>query len=154
MNLIYEEARNRLLSCIKKENDCWIWQKSCFVDGYGQTSLKGKKVRAHRLSYFLFKGINPGKLYVCHTCDNRKCINPDHLWLGTAKKNTQDSIIKGRSVLLKGEKSYSSKLTEKEVKEIKELLKNGMYQRNIAKIYKVHQANICAINRKKIWSHI
>lgn len=150
-----EEGKRRLLENIKIENDCWIWQRGIFSkDGYGQTQINKKKYRTHRLSYMVFKGIDPGKMYVCHTCDNRKCVNPEHLWLGTARQNTKDSLDKGRSVLLKGEDSYSSFLTENEVKEIKILLKKGIFQREIAILYGVSQSNISCISKGETWTHI
>jgi hypothetical protein len=151
----FAEGRKRILENIKIEGDCWIWQRGIFVkDGYGQTQINKKKYRTHRLSYLVFNNIDPGKMYVCHTCDNRLCVNPKHLWLGTAKENTKDSIEKGRSALLKGEDSYSSFLTEKEVKEIKELFKKGVFQKEIALLYGVTQSNISCIFSGKSWSHV
>ena len=79
--------------------DCWIWHKAynrtmyrCSKEKYG--SYKGKP--AHRVSWTLFKGEIPNKLWVLHKCDNPFCVNPDHLFLGTAKDNNQDKAQKGR----------------------------------------------------------
>ena len=149
MEKVYFEAKLRLLENIKIKNSCWIWQKSCFHDGYGQTSLLGKKMRAHRLSYFLFMGVDPGKLYVCHHCDNPKCINPDHMFLGTYEENMQDCKNKNRMV--KGERQVRSKLKQSQIIEIKEMVRNGIYQKDIAKIYGVTQANISCIMRQISW---
>lgn len=87
----------RLRYYIKIENNCWNWQGALNHGGYGKFSMKTyKNISAHRASYIIFKGKIADNLYVCHTCDNPKCVNPDHLWLGTNKDNQRDSIKKGR----------------------------------------------------------
>lgn len=79
-------------------NGCWEWTGFKFPKGYGQFSLTINGDRyAHRISYFLFKNVNPDKLAVCHTCDNPSCVNPNHMFLGTLNDNNQDMIRKGRS---------------------------------------------------------
>lgn len=77
------------------ESGCWEWQGTLGQLGYGQTTFQNKKWIVHRLSYFVFKGDLRG-LDVCHTCDNKKCCNPDHLWLGTHIENMDDHVFKGR----------------------------------------------------------
>lgn len=76
-------------------DECWPWQRGR-AGGYGILHLNGKTAYAHRRAYELTHGEIPADLYICHKCDNPPCCNPAHLWPGTAKENTQDSIAKGR----------------------------------------------------------
>ena len=90
---------------IKSEDDCWHWTASCRSNGYGAFKTKEKTHGSHRLSYELTYGsITDSTLKVCHKCDNRKCVNPNHLFLGTDKDNMQDCKAKGRLVVNEGKK--------------------------------------------------
>lgn len=84
----------------KNERECWEWKGPLHPNGYGYTTNyeKNKRAHVHRISYEIFKGDIPQGKYVCHHCDNRKCINPDHLWIGSAKENMQDAKRKGRLI--------------------------------------------------------
>jgi len=88
-------------------------------NGYGQIGLGKKVLLAHRASYITFVGEIAAGLYVCHKCDNRKCFNPSHLFLGTNRDNMLDMISKGRQKTLSGENSPSCKLTDQQVEEIR-----------------------------------
>lgn len=88
----------RFLSYVEKKADCWVWVGASNKRGYGKFALDKNNIymAAHRAAYVLFNNVEPNTLMVCHSCDNPSCVNPDHLWLGTAKDNIQDSINKGR----------------------------------------------------------
>lgn len=88
----------RFWKYVKKTNTCWNWTGGFLQSGYGIFTINNKIVRAHRFSYELHKNKIPVNLNVCHSCDNPKCVNPSHLWLGTHKENMDDMMRKGRKI--------------------------------------------------------
>lgn len=79
------------------QTGCWEWQKSTDYNGYGYFSFGRKTYKAHRVSWRVCRQEDPGDFWLCHTCDNPCCVNPDHLFLGTAQDNADDRTTKGRS---------------------------------------------------------
>jgi HNH endonuclease len=167
--------KEKLLNKTKIINECWEWQGSVTNAGYGKIRSGNKHLATHRLSYELFKGEIPEGKLVCHSCDNKLCVNPDHLWLGSQKENIQDAKKKGilpkqfgrkhsEETLKKlkfrkrpdkrGEKHHLRKLKNDDVFKIRELLEQGLTQTEISKIYEVSSSVISNIKRKKSWSHI
>jgi HNH endonuclease/helix-turn-helix protein len=138
--------------------NCWLWT-GCKDErpgkGYGEFRVNNKKTLTHRYSYLINVGAIPDGLLVCHRCDNPSCVRPEHLWLGTPKDNSQDCSKKGRKNTPKGEDSVSSKLTEVEVREIKETYAaGGITHRELAKRYGVSRPHIGDIINGSRWPHI
>lgn len=128
---------------------CIFWTKAKDTAGYGVSWKNGKWIRAHRKVWIETYGDIPNGLNVCHTCDNRPCINPLHLFLGTSKENSKDMVIKNRQI--KGVMSHFAKLSEFEVLEIRKSL---LSSRKTAKLYNISKTNVLDIKNKKIWKHI
>jgi predicted XRE-type DNA-binding protein len=107
---------------------------------------------AHRLSFLIHKGEIPEGQFVLHRCDNRCCVNPEHLWLGTMKDNSQDMVAKKRHLF--GERQGGHKLTEKHVRIILELVGVGVRQARIAEMLGMSKMQISRIVRRERWAHI
>ena len=138
-------------------SDCIEWKGARFKDGYGMMHHDGKTLRAHRYSYCLANGCTMESikgLFVCHRCDNRICINPKHLFLGTAKDNRDDMVAKGRERHASGEHHGLSKLTLSDVRAIKRALAMGYKKAELARIYQVTQPAIKRIEDGTAWKHV
>jgi hypothetical protein len=141
----------------KMDSGCWEWQgRTCStLLPYGIIVVNGRQTYAHRFSYTLHCGGIPEGMLVCHHCDNPKCVNPDHLFLGTHKDNSRDCVQKRRLYTAYGECSPHAKLNSGQVIEIKQLLQQrNMPKTEIAKRYNVTAGAISMIARGKNWAHI
>ncbi len=140
---------------------CLEWQLACDKDGYGITSYKnsdekGRCWKVHRLIWVLTYGdIQKDKL-ICHTCDNPKCFNIDHLFIGAHKDNSQDRELKGRGRTQhqNGEKNHAAKLTKEIVLSIREMHKNGKRECDIMREFNLNQATMSKILLRKRWKHV
>jgi len=135
---------------INENSGCWEWNGSLDTLGYGRIYANSKRVQAHRFSFELHRDPIPEGLIVCHRCDNRKCVNPKHLFLGTNADNVADRDAKGRQA--RGERVTESKLTADEVRAIRSA--SGISQRALAKQYGVSPTQIKDIQLSRYWKHL
>lgn len=144
--------RDRFNEKIRITPGCWLWLGARNNKGYGQvTGRRGRNVLAHRASYELHFGHIPDGHMVLHRCDNPACVNPDHLFTGTAKDNTQDMMQKGRQKVPQGAANHRAKLTEEQVQAIRQ--ETGSI-RSIARKYGVTHGAITPILSGKSWKTI
>lgn len=137
----------------KSPEECWEWTGAKNNLGYGVFSVNRKMMYTHRFSYLISNGEFSKNLMVCHKCDNRKCVNPNHLFLGTAKDNHIDMLNKGRGNSPLGESSHLAKITEKQVIEIRKLIASKQYYvREIAEMFGVSHGCINEIKRGNTWA--
>jgi hypothetical protein len=126
--------------------DCWEWQRAIGSEGYGNVfdNSAGKTYKAHRLAYELFVG-PVGEKWVLHRCDNRKCCNPAHLFLGTHKDNMDDMAKKKRAHVMPGTLNPNAKLSDADIQAIRAIPRQslgGMTNAEIALRYGVCKETI------------
>lgn len=139
---------------VDKTGDCWNWTASLNTRGYGQFRLPNtrKNSLAHRFSFELANGPIREGMMVCHSCDNRKCVNPAHLFEGTAKDNMADMDAKGRRVvaLHKGEANPNARMDELSVALLKQL-KSTFDIKSLEKIFGIKKTQIYRILNNSQW---
>lgn len=149
-------------------DDCWEWQGTLTPHGYGHIRLgdSGPLRHAHRISWVIHYGVIPigeGHHGTCvlHRCDNRKCVNPSHLFLGSSADNIADMIKKGRRAspqsinARKGEEHWGHKLSNEEVLEIRRLFRSGNFTcQKLADRFGIHRSEASRIVHRKRWGHI
>lgn len=154
-----EDLRTRFeRRCAPGPNGCIEWTGSTKL-GYGVMStgstLDGtyRNICVHRISAYLSLGFNlSSPLFVCHRCDNRKCVNPEHLFVGTNQDNMADCQAKGRNA--KGGQVNTAKLNFLQVKEIRRLREFGYNPQRISLIFGVCRTTVVAILSGKTWTHV
>ena len=155
---------------IDEQTGCHNWTGNTSSQGYGLLRIDGEKYLASRISYAIYHGEFPAEFCCCHHCDNPKCVNPEHLFLGTHADNMTDKTKKGRGnqprgenhwsktqplLIPRGANHYAAKLDDAKALEIVRLRKeDGLSQRAIAKEFGVCHAIVGRIINRKIWTHL
>lgn len=139
---------------INIDTGCWEWIAYITAGGYGRFMINRKEIRAHRFSYSNFIGPIPDGHSICHHCDNRKCVNPSHLFAGTTKDNAVDRENKGRSNPRKGHDHPLNKLSDEQIFSMKKLLIEGVAVPELTKLFPVTLSTIGVIKRCERWSNI
>jgi hypothetical protein len=130
------------------ESGCWLWLGGRDTHGYGAMKINGVRTGAHRASYWVHKGY-PGAMHVCHKCDTRLCINPDHLFLGSCADNAADMRAKGRSRV--GERNHSCKLSLNDVMSIRASSESNAA---IAQRFGISKSQAYKIQKNQSWRHL
>jgi hypothetical protein len=147
-------VQQRFEAKVRVTPGCWIWTGEKGGKGYGRMQINGRYQMAHRLSYEIYVGQIPDGHIVCHTCDNPACVNPDHLWPGTDKSNSDDKIRKGRWRGLErrpGQELSYAKLNDADIYAIRA---DGRSYAAIGRAYGVGTSHIRDIKLRTTWSHL
>jgi len=128
---------------------CWEWTGPLRPNGYGMAFFAGVHTRAHRFSWELHTGKPAGRLFVCHRCDNPKCVNPEHLFLGTIQDNIADMVQKRRHNM--GVRNGGAILNDDAIKIIRE---SNLPLQTIANAFRVSLATIGSIRAERTWRHV
>lgn len=155
---VVERIRRRVAI---REDGCWQWLGGKNRFGYGyigvgsRTDGSRRLAKAHRVSYEAFVGPIPYGLFVLHRCDNRACVNPDHLFLGTQSDNMADKVNKGRQARQLGEAHPRAIMTDTLVREARaRYAAGGITKGRLATEYGVSQATMSYVINRVTWSHI
>lgn len=136
----------------QRGDSCWEWQGVIAKIGYGQVVVNGRAVYGHRLAWEVTHGEIPEGMQVRHSCDNRKCVNPKHLSLGTFYDNMQDAIDRRR--FRHSENHWNAKLDSETVKEIRKLADSGQKHQSIADKFGITRSAVTNIANRKSWTSV
>lgn len=142
--------KERFFKKVQKTDTCWLWM-AAKSGGYGQIGYARKLIKAHRVSWEIFRGKIKNNLCVLHKCDNPSCVNPDHLFLGTQKDNAIDRSKKNRGGNLKGIANGRSKLNHNQVIAIRKRVESNS---SVAKEFGISPSQVSKIRKRKEWKHI
>ena len=156
-----DKQESRFWSHVDKSAEpggCWIWTGALNAAGYGRVYWeKTRHNIAHRVAYQIALGAIPKGMFVLHRCDNPRCVNPDHLFLGTHQDNMKDMRAKGRSSNAgskRGEANFASKLSREMVERIRFLYSSKFSVMEISRKTGVPYSNVWRIVHRKSWKHI
>lgn len=135
---------------IRGIDECWSWKRSIGADGYGKFCDQYKTFHASRWAYLNFWGAVPCGQHVCHTCDNRACVNPNHLFAASQKENIQDAVRKGR--MAHGESNGNTSLKASDVVDIRQRYFDGETQSAIAKEYGMTRGGVWRLVHGLNWT--
>jgi len=146
-------AEERFWGQVAKGDGCWEWTGTDRGRGYGRIYANGRTIGTHRFSYELHHGPIPAGMFVCHSCDNPRCVRPDHLFLGAPAENSADMVAKGRQNSPVGERHGGSKLKAEDVRQIRRLVdERAVTQREIGERFGVSQSLVAQIAARKVWA--
>lgn len=154
VNLTEEEIARFHSNWQQKESGCHEWMRARNTEGYGYMTVQSMQLRASRLAWMIASGPIPEGMWILHRCDNPPCVNPEHLFLGGPKANTQDMLSKGRRPSRKGDLSPTRILSGAQVVEMRSLWYDGVRQCDLARRYSVSPACVRLITKGKRWQHL
>lgn len=153
MSIYESEIKSRIETHIISKEDCWITDYGINQNGRQYITVNKKTLGLLRVVYDLYKGEVAKDLFVCHSCNNNLCINPDHLFLGNKVENGRNQ--KRRNKYVKGSQVITAKLTEQQVASIKDLLgESKLTFAEIAKMFSVKPETISCISQGRTWRHV
>lgn len=135
---------------VRKTDYCWFWRGQVNRGGYG---VHGK-ILAHRASWLITRGEIPERLKILHHCDNRRCVNPNHLYAGTMMQNMRDMVDRGRANKARGEANWIAKLNTERVIEIRRRSAAGEQKASLAREFGVTASCVGSICKRKTWAHV
>lgn len=143
----------RFWSKVRKADGCWEWTGAKIPQGYGQLSVDGKLCRVHRLSYILANGFIPAGLLVLHRCDNRGCVRPSHLFLGTQTDNMRDAVRKDRwEPKVRGSRNGNVKLKEDDIVKMRAM--RGISYVELGRRFGITESTARWIMSGQGWEHV
>lgn len=156
LHVQFPDERDRYWAQVQRGPDCWLWIGKLNPNGYGTTGWQGNTRLAHRVALMMLDVPLVAGAMVCHHCDVRRCVNPDHLYVGDALSNVADMYARGRAVDhgLKGEANSQHKLTEDSVRSIRRLSAAGISQHELARRFGVSRPAIGYVLSGKTWAHV
>lgn len=148
---------SKFWSNVDRSGSCWLWLGKKNSGGYGAFYWKGKRHTAHRVSWEIAAaGPVPKSMFICHHCDTRDCVRPDHLYAGTPHQNNMDCLARGRNgwKTHPGENNGRARLTGSDVAQIRYRANTGEHHTVLAREFNVHPTTIFQAVHRLTWKHL